>query len=317
VLPEADLINVSVVWNEDSLKDLPMAGVLEEEKIMRLSTSLAFVSLILIALIARQGFAQIDPSDIAGAWLFDEGSGSVATDLSANGNDGMLVGAPVYVAGVRGTGVSFGGGPDKMDAATVGFPVGSDDRTLAFWVTSPNFAVGNTWLAGWGSGAARKSSAMIMGLFGVPDRVIGFWGWDADVIHPAPPPEQAPRLQDDTWYHVAFTYSGTTITTYLDGEVWAQGEIAPLETDAGTIFSVAASPFGIMGPITATFDEVVVLNAALSQADVRSLMDGVPGGPVGVPALPHWALLAMPALLALAGALVLGRRRLKSRTSAA
>ena len=133
------------------------------------------------------------------------------------------------------------------------------------------------------------------------------WGWNADVIHPPPPPEEAPRLEADTWYHVAMVYSGTSVTIYLDGDVWAAGGIpSALETDPGTTFSVGAQVFdpGIMKSFNGTLDEVVVLNAAISQSDVRSLMQGVPGAPVGVPALPHWALLAMPALLALAGALL-------------
>jgi hypothetical protein len=275
---------------------------------MRLSISLAFVSLILIALVARQGFAQLDPSDVAGAWLFDEGSGNVAMDLSDNGNHGTLVSDPAYVPGVRGTAVNLDG-PASMRSATNGFPIGSDDRTLAFWVKAPSYKFGDTWLAGWGAPDTAMVSAMVLGLNRNAGGVLGFWGWAADV-------PSTTVLPDGEWVHAAFTYdsSSSEITIYLNGDVDAQTTIPTLNTPAGTDFNVAKGI--IFAPLNAVFDEVVVLTTAASQAEVRSLMAGnIPGGPVGVPALPHWALIAMPTLLALAGALVLGRRlKLSSRS---
>ncbi|MDE0555538.1 MAG: hypothetical protein OXI24_15055 [Candidatus Poribacteria bacterium] len=39
---------------------------------------------------AATGYAKIDPKTVVGIWLFDEGNGKVAEDLSGNGHDGEL-----------------------------------------------------------------------------------------------------------------------------------------------------------------------------------------------------------------------------------
>ena len=242
---------------------------------MRLLPLLTIVSFVSIALVPRQGAAQIDPSDIVGAWLFDEGAGDIVTDASLNGNDGILLGGFAWDEedGVFGGAITFDGiDNSRMEASTDGFPVGSEDRTIAFWVTSPNFSVGNTMLAGWGSNAAFEVSSVIMGLFDNPEGVLGFWGWNADVIHPPPPPEEAPRLEADTWHHVAVTYTEGDVVIYLDGNVWAEGTTPPLSTPADTTFWLGDWT-AIMKPFLGTFDEVVVAAAALSQDDVAELID--------------------------------------------
>jgi hypothetical protein len=251
---------------------------------MRFAITLTFITFVLIAMLPRQGAAQIDPSDVVAAWLFEEGDGDIALDSSLNGNDGILLGGVTWEEeGVFGGAVAFDGiDNSKMEASTDGFPVGGDDRTIAFWVKSPNFAVGNTMLAGWGNSAAFEVSSVVMGLFDNPDGVLGFWGWNADVIHPPPPPEEAPRLEADRWYHVAVTYSAGDVIIYLDGNVWAEGTISLLNTPADTTFWLADWS-SIMKAFLGIFDEVVVLTAALSQDDVAELIDegleSVLGGP--------------------------------------
>jgi len=37
--------------------------------------------------------------DLVGWWPFDETEGSIAKDLSGNGNDGTIVGTPIWVPG--------------------------------------------------------------------------------------------------------------------------------------------------------------------------------------------------------------------------
>ena len=44
-------------------------------------------------LIALPALAKIDPANIMGMWLFNEGKGGTATDSSKQGNDGEIHGA--------------------------------------------------------------------------------------------------------------------------------------------------------------------------------------------------------------------------------
>ncbi len=53
--------------------------------------------------------AAIDPDNVVGVWLFDEGSGEVATDASENGLDGTLHGNPKWVNGKFGKALELDG----------------------------------------------------------------------------------------------------------------------------------------------------------------------------------------------------------------
>lgn len=53
--------------------------------------------------------AEIDLETAVGIWLFDEGKGGVATDLSAAGNDADLEKSPEWVEGKFGTALKFDG----------------------------------------------------------------------------------------------------------------------------------------------------------------------------------------------------------------
>ena len=50
------------------------------------------LSLIVILVFAVSSYSAIDQTTIAGAWLFDEGSGTIAKDTSSNGKDGNIQG---------------------------------------------------------------------------------------------------------------------------------------------------------------------------------------------------------------------------------
>ncbi len=229
--------------------------------------TLVCISLILVGIFPLQGSA-INPNTIVGMWLFDEGAGKVAKDSSDNGNDGELVNGPKWVAGKFGKALECDGTDDSMEADSTGFPTGAEDRTIAFWVKSPNPAVGNRYLVGWGAGTGQQKSALIMGLSNLPSGKFAFWGWGNDF--------EAPTVfKNDTWYHLAFTLENkTSIRLYLDGEIDHEGQIAGgLNTPEGTTFRVANFTT-VMTAFEGTFDEVVVFNVALTEDDIKSLMKG-------------------------------------------
>ena len=79
---------------------------------MKLITRLTFVgfSLILsVCLLVNPALAQLGMDTLTGLWLFDEGSGDVAVDSSNSVLDAALVGDPVWVSGVFGSGLELKG----------------------------------------------------------------------------------------------------------------------------------------------------------------------------------------------------------------
>ena len=61
--------------------------------------------------------AAAPPSGLAGAWGFNEGSGTTTADASGNGNTATLVNGPTWVAGKYGNGLSFDGANDNLTVA--------------------------------------------------------------------------------------------------------------------------------------------------------------------------------------------------------
>ena len=231
--------------------------------------TLVCISLILVGIFPLKVSTAVEPNTIVGMWLFDEGSGEVAKDSSGKGNDGTLAVSPKWVAGKFGKALEFNGTTDSMQAETNGFPIEADDRTIAFWVKSPNMAVGNRFLAGWGTGSDQQMSSLVMGLNNAPSGKLAFWGWVNDFEAPT-------VLKNDTWYHITFTLEGnTSAKLYLDGKVDKEGSIGPgLNTLPKTKFGIANFTT-VMTAFTGTFDEVIVFNFALSEKDIQGLMQGV------------------------------------------
>ncbi|MCD6505613.1 hypothetical protein J7M22_03210 [Candidatus Poribacteria bacterium] len=64
---------------------------------------------ILFLLSVGSSSAKLDPATCVGAWLFDEGSGTVAKDSSGNGNDGTIKGGAKWVDGKFGKALEFNG----------------------------------------------------------------------------------------------------------------------------------------------------------------------------------------------------------------
>ncbi len=75
------------------------------------------------------------------------------------------------------------------------------------------------------------------------------------------------RSLTDRWHDVAVTYSGTTLTLYLNGEVLAENkEVTASVVDSGYDFSVGYDPSKPLRKSELIFDTVAVYNTALTAA---------------------------------------------------
>ncbi len=72
---------------------------------------------------------------LVGYWSFNEGTGSIATDFSGNGNAGTLTGPPTWVNGKRGKALNFSSGSHYVDLGTnVSIAQNLQQMTIAMWV---------------------------------------------------------------------------------------------------------------------------------------------------------------------------------------
>ena len=77
--------------------------------------------------------AEIDLSTAVGIWLFDEGKGNTAADISDGGNDGELLKSPEWVKGKFGQALKFDG---KASCVQTGQKLldGLEEFTILTWV---------------------------------------------------------------------------------------------------------------------------------------------------------------------------------------
>ena len=87
------------------------------------------ISIVLIFWLLASTASAADPS-LVGWWKLNEGAGGAANDSSGYGNNGTLVGGPIWAAGQIGGGLEFDGTDDHVDCG--------DDASLVSDLNSPD-----------------------------------------------------------------------------------------------------------------------------------------------------------------------------------
>lgn len=226
---------------------------------------MVLLALVLVCLIANISLAEIDEADIVGMWLFEEGNGETAVDSSLNGNDAIFNGGPNWDTGKFGGGISFDGTDDYLSAEdSDSLDVVGEAITLLAWVDSDG------WNAGWCHIIRKTPENPRYYILGVHDTALAFVFLMTDVqqfadiqgVNPMPTGE---------WLHLAMTYNGEEIAIYADGEVEmavpASGEIAASD---GELRIGRGAPGGYF---TGTMDEIAILRVALSQDEIKEIMN--------------------------------------------
>jgi len=255
--------------------DAPVATVTMSVSLMRLGVTVTETSL----------------NGLVGYWKFDEGSGAIAYDSSGNGNNGVLIGSPLWTAGKSGTALFFEGNSfvDCGNAASLHV----QSYTLAAWI--------NPSALGWRSTSDLYEPRILSnGAYGYP-RVDGAVDFLIDVNGSLVVINQDGLDQDicrsnlgslftvGTWSYVAATYDATQRTVHL----YVNGVELPttVYTESGT--SISNSTMRIPNPnptydvhIGATgglshnyfkgiIDEVQIYDRALTPAEITSLFNSV------------------------------------------
>jgi hypothetical protein len=186
-----------------------------------------------------------------------------ATD-EAGANDGVAQGGLAYTDGPKCSAFDFDGADRavQVDDPT-GLPTGDATRTIALWVKIDAFEHDDEIVA-WGADADGQKSAIA--LKELPDQggpTVFFWGHAADVVSDT-------TLDTDTWYHVAFTFDGTTGTLYVDGAVVGATGLT-LDTAAGTALRIGAGVAATDDFFAGDVDDVLIFDRALTADEVASL----------------------------------------------
>lgn len=227
-----------------------------------------FVVALLICGMATAGFA-FDKANIVGIWLFDDDGGDTAEDSSGNGLDGVLINGPEWVdEGKFGGALQFA----FASANNVRVPLPHNNTvTIAMWALYTDTPTTNIGLLHVQAGDVENADP--------GSKTIGMWVENSNNLWGRIIPNgvgnvnfpKNEMLEPETWYHIAMVIDEDTgkATQYVNaqeaGQVDYQGELTNYDF----------ANIGRQGNETweGMIDEVIVISEALSEADLKSLMN--------------------------------------------
>jgi hypothetical protein len=234
----------------------------------RRSFTTCTMSIVIGLLCLSHSSAQIKPESIAGMWLMDEGSGTIARDSSGHGYDADLKGNPKWVVGKFGRALEFDG--------TNYLEVRNSAKDLAFGGVAPFSATAWVKTAGGGT-IIGKFNGGVIGAYIVE---VGGGGTISFHREVAPWAYSGTRpLPSSDWGHAAITYDGAVMKIYVNGVFDAQQDRGSQNTDTATPVTIGArltsgapSQF-----FRGALDEVALFNVALTEDQIKLAMKGLAG----------------------------------------
>ncbi len=216
-----------------------------------------------------QSYAQVDSGAILGVWLLDEGEGDIAEDVSGNGHNGAIIGAPNWVTGQFGNALEFVSG-SYVDCGNDP-ALNVDLFSVSFWC---NIATTQGWLhmvsrgqhfGGGNPGANNWGVMMVDGASTIRYEVFNDTGWATIEA----------QTTIGEWHHVVATYDGGSgeLELYHDGVSAATGSGGVLLREDKPLFIGAQSrDGGPGGSFVGSIDEVGYFNAVLTPEDIQTIM---------------------------------------------
>lgn len=232
---------------------------------MRVSSFLiaGVVAFLVVNIFAYPGHAQINPTNVIGMWLFDEGEGESASDSSGNGNDVKLENGTGWIEGVFSQALNFDGQNDLASANVPNAPQGAAIRTVVGWVKSSDTSA-HDGVVSYGNSTAVNLVFGFLHYEGV---------WVAQLWGPDPWDLKTNVKVDQEWHHHAVLYDGTNLIYYYDAEEVAKAPRNP--ATSGTVLIIGAEP-DRNDWFTGLIDEVAIFDVALTESDIAKIMiDGL------------------------------------------
>ncbi len=228
--------------------------------------------------------AKIDPKTVVGIWLFDEGNGKIAEDLSGNGHDGELMEGTKWDDGQFGKAVIFDGKDDYVEIAP-SLDFNPEVFTFTFWMYPTSIG---------GNNPAGKGSATLIIANGNPGDGGGanwwFEYWNSNNFEfkscqAGCAAANTPVDKADEWYFIAGIYNGTEYELYVDAVFKAKGPNKVGAPEKGLLIGSGLCPAGHGcdgGYFKGIVDDVAMFSDALSEADLETIMEEGVGKVLGV-----------------------------------
>jgi len=232
-------------------------------------------------------------ADIVAHWPFDDGSGTIAKDVTGNGSDGTLEGDPQWVTGKYGTALEFDG-DDYVDCGNQDvLNFGTNDWTITAWIktTQPDPDRGTIFANGSdNSGGVRFTLATHEAN---PNHIT----LTTDDNSTKTQSLGATVVNDGEWYHIAGMRQGTAINVYVNGVLDGTNTVPATIDFSGSSQAHAyiGAIDGDSAPATVSLekiyigiiDDVRVYDSALTEPELQAAMEGGVGYPYALGPVPE------------------------------
>lgn len=216
-----------------------------------------------------------------GYWKLDERTGGSAYDASGYANNGTLgstTATPSWANGKYGSALSYDGG-DTVSVSDSSSLSLTGNFSLAAWVNVPN-------LSGYKPAVTKENSGQTGYFLYISDDEVytgyGNGAWRSQTTSTSP-------ITANTWIHIASTFNGTTLTTYVNGvSVQSSAPGGSVSDNSSDLGIGNASDLSSM--YTGLIDEAKVYNYPRTAEQIKADMNAghpAPGSPVGTP-LGYW-----------------------------
>ncbi|MDA0765815.1 MAG: LamG domain-containing protein [Verrucomicrobia bacterium] len=210
-------------------------------------------------------------ADLVGYWNFNEGCGTTAFDATSNDNDGTLVAVspgtvPTWIAGHTADPADYALGLSQgnvlvPDAASLHI---TNTFTLAAWIYDTGSNYGHVFTAGDG-GAGGRAWLLQTSAYGGDSAYFWSGGGNTEFNHSL---GFIPPL--NSWHHIAVTYDGSQMKSYLDGV--QIGVTATINSALDTWGTLRLGGYSVYGSgLEGRIDDAVIFNTV---EDVTTIMDG-------------------------------------------
>ena len=231
-------------------------------------TVLCFSFIFISLMFAGLSYAKIDAESIIGMWLFDEGKGDIAKDLSGNRNDGKLMNDPAWGKGKIGSALTFDGKTNYVEVSDSSSLDVSTEVSISLWVYILNF------------GTSSGDDVIIDKMCSDPKGAFEILNFSANELEGRFTLTSGTtiRLQsglkppDKSWHHYASTFKSGEQQLYFDGKAVADS------SQTGTLIQNDL-PIHIGKGVERNYhfdgmiDEVGIFNVALTENDIQTIMN--------------------------------------------
>jgi hypothetical protein len=216
-------------------------------------------------------------AELIGYWPFDEGQGTVAADITGNGNDGTLNGSVEWMPGYIGDGVRFDTAGERIVVGPLDPSAGTNAMTLAAWIfwEGQGHSIEHQGIIGKRLGWTTTGDTIKWFWEATPANALlfradysgggtGLW-WGNTYLEP----------YANEWTHVALTWDDGTAVQYINGEEVSTGNVTFRESANDTPVTIGCVDSTNNETFVGIIDEARIYNHAMTPDEIQTIMLGI------------------------------------------